>query len=55
MAGWNWTRRRMAGAEVLDLVRFVEKPDADTAQNMLDQGRFLWNAGIFLFSVATHP
>lgn len=39
--------------DVMDLVRFVEKPDAETAQTMLDQGRFLWNAGIFLFSVAS--
>ncbi|MBG21822.1 MAG: mannose-1-phosphate guanylyltransferase/mannose-6-phosphate isomerase [Rhizobiales bacterium] len=30
------------------LVRFVEKPDADRAAEMLDQGTFLWNAGIFL-------
>lgn len=29
---------------------FVEKPDADTAQIMLDRGSYLWNAGIFLFS-----
>ncbi|MCG6901361.1 MAG: mannose-1-phosphate guanylyltransferase/mannose-6-phosphate isomerase, partial [Rhodobacter sp.] len=41
------------GGEVLDLIRFVEKPDAENAQIMLDQGRFLWNAGIFLFSVQT--
>ncbi len=34
------------------LLRFVEKPDAVTAQAMLDGGRHLWNAGIFLFSVA---
>ena len=39
-------------AQVLDLVRFVEKPDTEVAENMLEQGRFLWNAGIFLFSVA---
>ncbi|TQM91677.1 mannose-1-phosphate guanylyltransferase/mannose-6-phosphate isomerase [Roseinatronobacter monicus] len=32
------------------LKRFVEKPDATTAQAMLDGGRHLWNAGIFLFS-----
>ena len=38
---------------ILDLIRFVEKPDAKNAQIMLDQGRFLWNAGIFLFSVST--
>jgi mannose-1-phosphate guanylyltransferase / mannose-6-phosphate isomerase len=33
------------------LVRFVEKPDAAKAQMMLDGGRHLWNAGIFLMSV----
>ncbi|PWE29678.1 mannose-1-phosphate guanylyltransferase/mannose-6-phosphate isomerase [Pararhodobacter marinus] len=31
------------------LARFVEKPDLATAQAMLDGGRHLWNAGIFLF------
>ncbi|NYS24808.1 mannose-1-phosphate guanylyltransferase/mannose-6-phosphate isomerase [Rhodobacteraceae bacterium 2376] len=35
------------------LLRFVEKPDAATAQTMLAEGRYLWNAGIFLFSTAT--
>ncbi len=35
------------------LRRFVEKPDAGRAQAMLADGRFLWNAGIFLFSAAT--
>lgn len=33
--------------------RFVEKPDAQTAQAMLDAGNFLWNAGIFLASAKT--
>ncbi len=33
------------------LSRFVEKPDAETAAQMLASGNFLWNAGIFLFSV----
>ncbi len=33
------------------LKRFVEKPDAATAQKMLTAGNFLWNGGIFLFSV----
>ncbi len=35
------------------LLRFVEKPDAERAAAMLAEGRFLWNAGIFLFSVRT--
>lgn len=34
------------------LVRFVEKPDAARAETMLASGRYLWNAGIFLFSAA---
>jgi len=54
--GYGWLELQTApqGApEVLDLIRFVEKPDAETAENMLQQGRFLWNAGIFLFSVKT--
>ncbi|WP_118138400.1 mannose-1-phosphate guanylyltransferase/mannose-6-phosphate isomerase [Oceanicella sp. SM1341] len=33
------------------LERFVEKPDAAAAAEMLASGRFLWNAGIFLFRV----
>lgn len=28
--------------------RFVEKPDAETAQSYLDSGRYLWNSGMFL-------
>lgn len=34
----------------VDLIRFVEKPDLETAQIMMERGTFLWNAGIFLFS-----
>lgn len=35
--------------ETVELLRFVEKPDALRAQHMLDAGNFLWNAGIFMF------
>ena len=34
-----------------ELKRFVEKPDADRAARMMAEGGYLWNAGIFLFSV----
>lgn len=34
------------------LSRFVEKPDATRAAEMLAEGTYLWNAGIFLFSVS---
>lgn len=32
------------------IARFVEKPDLQTAESFLASGRYLWNAGIFLFS-----
>lgn len=32
------------------LERFVEKPDADRASDMVAAGNYLWNAGIFLFT-----
>jgi mannose-1-phosphate guanylyltransferase/mannose-6-phosphate isomerase len=35
------------------LSRFVEKPNAARAQEMLAAGNFLWNAGIFLFTART--
>jgi mannose-1-phosphate guanylyltransferase/mannose-6-phosphate isomerase len=34
---------------VLDLVRFTEKPDADTARTFIASGHHFWNGGIFLF------
>ncbi len=33
--------------------RFVEKPDAATAEEYLKAGTYLWNAGIFCFRVGT--
>lgn len=39
--------------QAVALRRFVEKPDADAAQAMLNAGNYLWNAGIFLFSTNT--
>lgn len=39
------------GAGPVPLTRFVEKPDATAAGQMVAAGNYLWNAGIFLFSV----
>ncbi|MEL6681198.1 MAG: mannose-1-phosphate guanylyltransferase/mannose-6-phosphate isomerase [Pseudomonadota bacterium] len=38
-------------ARAIPLKSFVEKPDAARAAELLAEGRYLWNAGIFLFSV----
>lgn len=53
--GYGWLELGVAdeaaeGTGPHPLQGFVEKPDAVTAQEMLDGGRHLWNAGIFLFS-----
>ena len=37
------------GDGVHKVARFVEKPDADRAAQMLDEGGHAWNAGIFMF------
>lgn len=56
--GYGWLElSQMPGADFAPvpqpLRRFVEKPDADAAQAMLEDGRHLWNAGIFLFACDT--
>ena len=33
--------------------QFREKPDYETAKQFIEQGNFLWNAGIFMWSVKT--
>lgn len=35
------------------VLQFREKPDYETAKEFLTQGNFLWNAGIFMWSVKT--
>lgn len=40
----EWTVHRLA--------RFVEKPNPETARGYLEDGGFLWNSGIFVWSVA---
>jgi mannose-1-phosphate guanylyltransferase len=35
------------------VAQFREKPDLETAKDFLAQGNFLWNAGIFMWSVET--
>jgi mannose-1-phosphate guanylyltransferase/mannose-6-phosphate isomerase len=38
-------------ARTFRIRRFVEKPDAQKASEYLASGRFLWNSGMFVFSV----
>lgn len=39
--------------DVLKVLRFVEKPDRATAEEYLKSGKFLWNAGMFIWRAET--
>ena len=43
--------READGSVIRRVKRFVEKPDAPTAQQYVESKRFLWNAGMFVWSV----
>lgn len=42
-----------ASSEPKPLARFIEKPDAASAAQMIAEGGYLWNAGIFLANAST--
>ncbi len=43
-----------AGGGARKVLRFVEKPDAATAQSYLDAGDYYWNSGMFLFKASRY-
>src|SRR5690606_20625499 len=43
-----------AGEGVRKVLRFVEKPDAATAQKYLDDGGYYWNSGMFLLRASRY-
>ncbi|MGX9218441.1 mannose-1-phosphate guanylyltransferase/mannose-6-phosphate isomerase [Massilia varians] len=50
--GYGYIRRgeQVAGCgDCYKVARFVEKPDAATAQGFLDEGGYYWNSGMFMF------
>jgi mannose-1-phosphate guanylyltransferase len=44
---------KLGGFEVYEAERFVEKPDAERAEQFHGGGRHLWNSGIFVLTVST--
>lgn len=42
------------GEGVRHVLRFIEKPDAATAQAYLDDGGYFWNSGMFLFRASRY-
>lgn len=52
--GYGYIEFDKSSSETIKSVnQFREKPDYETAKEFLDQGNFLWNAGIFMWSVDT--
>ena len=51
--GYGYIEAATESDGVAAVSRFVEKPDAQTAQHYVSSGRFYWNAGIFLFRAET--
>jgi mannose-1-phosphate guanylyltransferase len=52
--GYGYIKR---GAPVVDgfaVEQFVEKPDAETAQQYVDSGNYYWNSGMFLFKASRY-
>ena len=47
--GYGYIEAEPGGEDARKVLRFVEKPDRETAEAYLKTGRFFWNAGIFLF------
>lgn len=45
------TVEKVNSHEIKEVKRFVEKPNAEVAQIYLDDGHYLWNAGMFMFNV----
>ena len=46
--GYGWLETGLEENGVSRLERFVEKPDAATAETLFADKRYLWNAGVFL-------
>ncbi len=44
---------KKASDTIKTVSQFREKPDYETAKTFLEQGNFLWNAGIFMWSVSS--
>ncbi len=46
--GYGYIKAAISSTWPLVVERFVEKPDATTAQTYLDEGGYYWNAGMFV-------
>jgi mannose-1-phosphate guanylyltransferase/mannose-6-phosphate isomerase len=50
--GYGYIQVKGSASTTLPVQRFVEKPDAATAQSYLDAGGYFWNAGMFVLKAS---
>jgi mannose-1-phosphate guanylyltransferase len=51
--GYGYIKFENSDNVVKKVERFLEKPDLETALSFIKSGEFVWNAGIFVWSLAT--
>ena len=51
--GYGYINFQASENAIKNVTKFTEKPDYKTAKAFLDSGNYLWNAGIFIWSVET--
>lgn len=51
--GYGYIETSKGNDEILNVMRFVEKPTLEKAKAYCDAGTFIWNAGIFLYRADT--
>lgn len=49
--GYGYINFEDASSEIKKVKKFTEKPDFETATQFFESGEYLWNAGIFIWSV----
>jgi mannose-1-phosphate guanylyltransferase/mannose-6-phosphate isomerase len=43
----------VSSQDFLEVEKFTEKPDIETAKRYMDEGNYYWNSGMFAFSIGT--
>lgn len=52
--GYGYIKQGKALAQGFEVSRFVEKPQMAAAKDMLQEGGFFWNSGMFLFKASVY-
>ncbi|WP_428240995.1 mannose-1-phosphate guanylyltransferase/mannose-6-phosphate isomerase [Gynuella sp.] len=52
--GYGYIRQGQSKADGFAVKQFVEKPNAQTAEEYVNSGEYLWNSGMFMFKAAQY-